>query len=129
MKRDYQPWTSTDIRHAAAIWQRDFADLYDDGKGANKPPHGHITIVKQKIADALQRSISAVQARFHDYGPSFDLKGHDVTAKAPPPANSEEIERRKRLAALDRRDLTASVFGDPPPGYSALDQRRQGVRA
>jgi hypothetical protein len=29
--------------------------------------------------------------------------------------------------AKNRRDLTASVFGDPPPGYSALDRKRQGL--
>lgn len=127
MKRDYQPWSSTDIRHAATIWQRDFADLYDDGNGPVKPPHGHITVVKQKIADALQRSISIVQARFHDYGPSFDFKGHDVAPQKSRSPNSGEIERGRRLAALDRRDLTATFFGDPPPGYSALDDKMRGI--
>lgn len=39
-----------------------------------------------------------------------------------PPQHVEE-ERERRLAARDRQDLTASFFGDPPPGYSALDQR------
>lgn len=28
-----------------------------------------------------------------------------------------------RAAALDRRDITAAFFGDPAPGYSALDRR------
>jgi hypothetical protein len=33
-------------------------------------------------------------------------------------------ERDTRLAARDRRNQTAEFFGDPPPGYSALDRRR-----
>lgn len=39
--------------------------------------------------------------------------------------NSVLIEREKRAAAP--RDLTASVFGDPPPGFSALDMKRRGI--
>ena len=31
------------------------------------------------------------------------------------------IDRAIRSAALNARDLTAAVFNDPPPGYSALD--------
>lgn len=42
--------------------------------------------------------------------------------KAP---NKLFIDREHRAAARDRQDLTAQFFGDPPPGYSALDQRRQ----
>ena len=127
-RKTHQPWSSYDIRTAAAIWQRDFADHYDDGKGAAKPPHGYTTKVKQTIADAIGRTVASVITRFHDYGPSFAHKDHDVTRRPPPAPNSEEIERRNRFAALDRRDLTASVFGDPPPGYSALDKRGSGVR-
>jgi hypothetical protein len=33
-------------------------------------------------------------------------------------------ERAARIAARNRRDQTAEFFGDPPPGYSALDRRR-----
>lgn len=32
-------------------------------------------------------------------------------------------ERDIRLAALEQRDLTAVLLGDPPPGFSALDGR------
>lgn len=32
--------------------------------------------------------------------------------------------REARRAAADRRSLTATFCGDPPPGYSALDQKR-----
>lgn len=31
--------------------------------------------------------------------------------------------QQRRLDAENRRDLTATVFGDPPPGFSALDKK------
>ncbi|MBN8965846.1 MAG: hypothetical protein J0H89_10815, partial [Rhizobiales bacterium] len=35
------------------------------------------------------------------------------------------LDRRdQRLAALERRTITGNFFGDPPPGYSALDSRQ-----
>lgn len=123
------PWSDYHVRTAAAIWQREFADLYGDGKGAVKPPFGHVTKVKQMIAHALHRSIASVITRFHDYGPSFDSKDYDVTAKPSPKPGDAEIQRRLRLAALDRRDLTGVILGDPPPGYSALDERKAGARS
>ena len=33
-------------------------------------------------------------------------------------------EQARRLAAYARRDLTATICGDPPPGYSAHDRQR-----
>lgn len=30
-------------------------------------------------------------------------------------------------AAKERRDITGEIFGDPPPGYSALDRKRAGL--
>jgi IS30 family transposase len=39
----------------------------------------------------------------------------------------EILARNARHEAAERRDLTATFFGDPPPGYSALDQKRKGI--
>ena len=36
-------------------------------------------------------------------------------------------ERDARHAAADRRNYTQTFFGDPAPGYSALDQARDAV--
>lgn len=36
-------------------------------------------------------------------------------------------EQARRLNGYEARDLTAAAFGDPPRGFSALDQR-QGAR-
>lgn len=47
-------------------------------------------------------------------------------AKAPPDLLEE---REARNAAAHNRTLTASVFGDPPPGFSALDKKRQEAGA
>ncbi|HWL05474.1 MAG TPA: hypothetical protein VNQ99_11170 [Xanthobacteraceae bacterium] len=35
----------------------------------------------------------------------------------------QEIDRQRRIEATHRRTLTQEVFGDPPPGFSALDRR------
>ena len=47
---------------------------------------------------------------------------HQVGSMRAPP--EVLAERDARLAARDRRDQTAEFFGDPPPGYSALDRKR-----
>lgn len=36
-------------------------------------------------------------------------------------------DRNAREAAANRRTLTQQFFGDPPPGYSALDRKRAAV--
>lgn len=43
-----------------------------------------------------------------------------ILEKAPPELF---VERARRQMA--QRDLTGEFFGDPPPGYSALDRREQ----
>lgn len=35
------------------------------------------------------------------------------------------LERDKRARASQHQSLTGAIFGDPPPGYSALDRRRE----
>jgi len=40
---------------------------------------------------------------------------------------AQEAERAARKAAAQLRDLTAARFGDPPPGFSALDRKREGA--
>lgn len=43
-----------------------------------------------------------------------------IFEKAPPELFVERARRQ-----MVQRDLTGEFFGDPPPGYSALDQREQ----
>lgn len=40
-------------------------------------------------------------------------------------SNAQIIDRERREQARERASITAQIFGDPPPGYSALDRRRQ----
>jgi len=42
-------------------------------------------------------------------------------------STAQEIDRSARKQAAMRRDLTGEVFGDPPPGYSALDKRSEAT--
>lgn len=44
------------------------------------------------------------------------------TAKRPP---DELLTERQHRSDLKPRDLTAAFFGDPLPGYSALDRKQQ----
>lgn len=111
-------WTALDVRKAQAIWQREIADHHDDD-----PPQGARRRAFRIIAAELKRTVDAVAARHHQFGASF-------TAGPRAGAASREalVARAERVAAALQRDLTASVFGDPPPGFSALDRRRAGQR-
>lgn len=42
-----------------------------------------------------------------------------------PHDQKQERARIERLTAYDRRDLTGVVCGDPPVGFSALEQRQR----
>lgn len=112
----FTPWTPTDIRRAAAIWQRDFADHYGDGDG----PWGAQSAVCATIGRAIGKSVEGVTGRFIRFGPSF------TAGPRGGPSEQAYAELERRNAARDRQDLTASVFGDPLPGYSALDRKRAG---
>jgi hypothetical protein len=46
------------------------------------------------------------------------------TAADPKASPAATIAASKREEARDRLDLTGRIFGDPPPGYSALDRMR-----
>lgn len=39
------------------------------------------------------------------------------------------IDRERRAELRSGMDLTSTFFGDPPPGYSALDRKRQSQGA
>lgn len=57
-------------------------------------------------------------------GPAPSLIGSYVRVQAPP---EQLADRDARYAASNLMTPTAAFFGDPPPGYSALDQR-QGAK-
>lgn len=108
-------WSQDEAAIAADLYQRLFVDIYGDDEG----PRGARARVLQRIAATIGRSFFSVERRLIDHGPSFGrgyagLHGTSSHALA---------ERDQRKEAEMHRDLTASVFGDPPPGFSALDRR------
>jgi hypothetical protein len=115
-------WSQHDMSIAAEIWQNDFIDVHGD----DRPPPGAIGKTIKKIAVAIDRSITSIERRLNTLGPGFGggqvqrTKGASAFAIA---------EREARKEAAHRASLTAQIFGDPPPGYSALDRKRLGVLA
>jgi hypothetical protein len=105
-------WSPQEISIAASMYQSMVTDVYgEDG------PSRARGAAYEAIAQKLRRTRVGVWQRFRDHGPSFNIGGRSTVSA------SALTERSVRAEALHRRDLTASIFGDPPPGYSALDRR------
>lgn len=107
-------WNMESGTHAWTPEEEDeLLSLHDDGfsvQGFAADKRIQVSAVKARLEILLyRRRIAAGRpARVHGVVPAERLA---------------DCEARK--AAADRRDLTATFFGDPPPGYSALDKRRQ----
>lgn len=98
-------WTPELIKIARAM-REDGRELREIAKAV-----GLSTVaVSEKVRDISERlrlSLRAGPVKPHDYVPA------EVMA---------ELERRS--VAIAQQDDIAQIFGDPPPGYSALDQKR-----
>ena len=66
------------------------------------------------IGYLLGRSVCAVKGKLFPSSQAFHLAE----------VRRLERERDARRAAADLRDTTALFFGDPPPGFTALDRRQ-----
>ena len=90
----------------------------------------HDGSLNAEIAKAVGLSIASVNMHLNGCNrpikKAIDQKrvSYVSAVERAPSAVLEERERRK--AAADRRDYTAIFCNDPPPGYSALDQKRAG---
>lgn len=73
---------------------------------------------RKKIAAALGRTEGSVEGKIND----LDRPMIPAGMPGPRPSQAELSDREKRLD-IPPRDLTAWFFGDPLPGYSALDRR------
>lgn len=75
-----------------------------------------------EIAAALGRSQTSVQSKFEN-----DRRariGRPIEgAKSRVLSDRQQDERARRSDGYDARDLTSQIMGDPPRGFSALDQR------
>jgi hypothetical protein len=118
-----QTWSQDESAKAADIWQRHFTDHYGEDYERPKLTSFRYQVVN-RIAGALKRSYDSVDYRLRIYGPSFGA--NQRSAKH---ASVQQIEdMASRREAELHHSLTGSVFGDPPPGFSALDRKRQGLR-
>ena len=112
-------WTEADMTLAQARWR----ELFVDANGASPSRHRICEI----IGTELKRTATAVASRLRTHGASFGLHAASkpVAERHAETVSQAMIEREARKAAEGRRSITGSFFGDPAPGYSALDQRRQ----
>lgn len=77
----------------------------------------------EQIAEACNRSVGGVQQRFHNKGLPIPPSVKDWRSKSIREARINRLldERDQRIDACARRARSATFFGDPPPGFSALD--------
>ncbi|WP_316234643.1 hypothetical protein [Bradyrhizobium sp. SZCCHNR1020] len=114
------PWTADDIAIAVRMWKQ----MMLDPKARGEPMLGRKDAACGAIAKALNRSVEAIRSRYRDYGIGFASKLGDC---AQPARRADPEAERKRLAlaaARARQDAIGALLNDPPPGYSALDERR-----
>lgn len=92
------------------------------------------------IGQALDRTAGACEVFHSNYKAGQRWRRKTVKAPAEARLQIEPLhnitvpdhrfaERDARSAAADRRTITQQLFGDPPPGYSALDMKRREVGA
>jgi len=87
------------------------------------------------ISKALDRTYWSVRSRHIDYGDAFrgarrepkylQYQKFNVVIEDRIMIPNRVLEEREHRLSLEPRSITASFFGDPLPGYSALDRARQ----
>lgn len=110
-KIDKHPWTMEDADRAAKLWQQLGAISYSEKFRC--------------IARVMGRTYGSISGRHTQFGERFRRDGdgnlrYREAIDRPSPAMLADRDRR---ASLQRPTLTAEFFGDPLPGYSALDRR------
>lgn len=75
-------------------------------------------LTNRQVGEVLGIAHKTVSALIHD-----NRRYRPVEEIAPVAAPSTVLAEREYRLALAPRDLTAALFGDPLPGYSALERR------
>lgn len=97
------------------------------------------------IASSLNRSVDQVVWKFNKEGKRLPPRapkgkpgpkpGAPRAEKSHPVVSAQRLtpdqvaERDARYLASLKRNQTQAFFGDPPPGFSALDRKRQEARS
>lgn len=68
-------------------------------------------------------SIKNLSLRRPDHRISTRSLGERQPARKPINVSHVDAEREDRMHGYAARDLTATIMGDPPVGFSALDRR------
>lgn len=110
-------WTDETEAKVLELWDDEAMDWPDIARAIG----GTVTADACRTRYALLRS----QARMRDGQP---LPSRKVSNSLAIDAAKRDAARSDRDAdALARGHCTPAFFGDPPPGYSALDQKRAGA--
>lgn len=102
MKSDYHKWTDAEARLLFELREDEGWEWDRIGR--------HLGVDPEKCEVKYRNEVYRKRAQ---HGEIFQ--------KIP---NAALIERERRDRARAFQSLTGIIFGDPPPGYSALDRRR-----
>jgi hypothetical protein len=97
-----KPWTADELRRARTWRARGYSFSAIDRK--------------------LDRTVGSTRQKFNQVATSNPSERLVGSMRAPPDVLEE---RDRRAAAAELRTQTQEFFGDPPPGYSALDRARR----
>lgn len=119
-------WSQDQAQQAAEIWQNLFVDVH----GEDDIWHVSMTKARNRvlhqIADAIGRSFTSVEHRLQICGARFGGMQRS-TSKISTQQINDMLARKE---AENQMSFTSQFFGDPPPGYSALDKKRSsGARS
>jgi hypothetical protein len=116
-----QPWSADHMARAETLWRDLFINVHgEDPSRALQYP------VFEIIGREIGRTASAIESRLRSHGPTFSINpSRGPVARQDTEALQALVDARARYAARIRQNPCAILMGDPPPGYSALDQRRQ----
>jgi hypothetical protein len=73
------------------------------------------------MADRL--GLSFDQVRYALYRARREGRDDDAPVSPRAPPHAVLFDRERRIEARERQTLTGQLFGDPAPGFSALDRR------
>jgi hypothetical protein len=102
------PWTEAEVAQLLQLREIDGLSFREIDQEM-KRPKGSSCVKYESLRRPAARSFISKEARVTIDQAAFDA-------------------REARKHAEMQRDITQNFFGDPPPGYSALDRKNSGAR-